>query len=43
MKNAYLLGSKIGRTVFVEPPRDYKKEGKIWIQKKNVYSTNDLS
>ena len=30
VKNAYLQGSKIDRTVFVEPPADYKKEGKIF-------------
>ena len=41
VKNAYLQGSKIGRTMFVEPSSDYKKEGKIWILKKNVYGTND--
>ena len=41
VKNTYIQGSKIGRTIFVEPPSDYKKEGKIWILKKNVYGTND--
>ena len=29
VKNTYIQGSKIGRTIFVEPPSDYKKEGKI--------------
>ena len=40
-KNAYLQGSKIGRTVYIEPPSDYKKEGKIWLILRNVYGTND--
>ena len=40
-KYAYLQGSKIGRTVYIEPPSDYKKEGKIWLILRNVYGTND--
>ena len=41
VKNAYLQVTKINRTVFVEPPADYKKEEKIWLLLKNVYGTND--
>ena len=41
--NAYLQGKEITRDVFVEPPSDYKKEGKIWKLKKTVYGTYDGS
>ena len=39
VKNAYLQGTKINRTV--EPSANYKREGKIWLLLKNVYGTND--
>ena len=41
VKNAFLQGKPIEREVFVEPPADYKKPGKIWRLKKNVYGTDD--
>ena len=41
VKNAFLQGKPIEREVYVEPPADYKKPGKIWRLKKNVYGTDD--
>ena len=41
--NAYLQGKEIDREVFVEPPADYKKPGKIWLLKKTVYQAFDGS
>ena len=41
VKNAYLQGKKINREVFVQPPADYAKPGKLWKLLKNVYGTYD--
>ena len=43
MKNAFLQGQKINRTVYLEPPKDYKKEGKIWRLNKCVYGLDDAA
>ena len=43
VKNAFLQGQHINRTVFVEPPKDQKKEGKIWKLNKCVYGLDDAA
>ena len=41
VKNAYLQGEALDRDVFMEPPQEQKKLGKIWKLKKAVYGMND--
>ena len=33
----------LDREVYIEPPKDIKKEGKIWNLKKPLYGLNDVS
>ena len=40
-KNAYLQGEMLEREVYMEPPIEQKKPGKIWKLKKAVYGMND--
>ena len=39
--NAYLQGEKLKREVYMEPPPEAKKPGKIWRLLKSVYGMND--
>ena len=43
VKNAFLQGLKINRNVFLEPPKDLKKQGKIWKLNKCVYGLDDAA
>ena len=40
-KAAFLQAEKLERDVFVEPPKDIKKEGIIWKLKKPIYGLED--
>ena len=41
VKNTYLQGEELQRTVFMEPPKEMKKLGIIWQIFKSVYGMND--
>ena len=41
IKNAYLQGEHLDRDIYMEPPPEQKKCGKIWKLKKAVYGMND--
>ena len=43
IKAAFLQAKGLEREVYMEPPRDIKKEGKIWKLKKTVYGLNNAS
>ena len=43
VKNAFLQGQKINRTVYLKPPKDLKKDGKIWRLNKCVYGLDDAA
>ena len=43
VKNAFLQGQRIDRDVFLEPPKDLKKPGKIWKLNKCVYGLDDAA
>ena len=38
---AFLQGAPLDREVFMNPPKEYKTEGKIWLLKKPVYGLAD--
>ena len=40
---AFLQAKGLDREVYMEPPKDVKKEGKIWKLKKPLYRLNDAS
>ena len=37
IKSAFLQGNKINRHVCVKPPKDFVREGKVWLLKKTLY------
>ena len=43
VKNAFLQGQSINRIVYLEPPKDYKKEGRLWKLRKCVYGLDDAA
>jgi hypothetical protein len=43
IRDAFLQSKDINRDVFVEPPKDLKKEGKLWKLKKSLYGLDDAS
>ena len=43
IKAAFLQSKVLDRDVFLEPPKDLKKEGIIWKLKKPLYGLNDAS
>ena len=43
IRAAFLQSREMDREVFIEPPRDIKKEGSIWRLKKPLYGLNDAS
>ena len=40
---AFLQAKNLDRKVYLQPLRDIKKEGKIWLLKKPLYGLNDAS
>ena len=43
IKAAFLQAKGLDREVFLEPPRDIKTEGKLWLLRKPLYGLNDAS
>ena len=43
IRAAFLQAKKLDREVFVRPPDDIKKEGKIWKLLKPLYGLDDAS
>ena len=43
IRAAFLQAKGLDREVYMEPPKDVKKEGKIWKLKKPLYGLNDAS
>ena len=43
IRAAFLQAKCLDREVYLEPPRDIKREGKLWILKKPLYRLNDAS
>merc|ERR1712002_185008 len=43
IRAAFLQAKGLDREVFMEPPKDVKKEGKLWKLKKPLYGLNDAS
>jgi hypothetical protein len=43
IRAAFLQAKILDREVYLEPPKDVKKEGKIWKLKKPLYGLNDAS
>ena len=43
IRAAFLQAKCFNREVYMEPPKDVKKEGKIWKLKKPLYGLNDAS
>ena len=43
VKNAFLQGQSINRTVYLEPPKGFKKKDKIWKLYKCVYGLDDAA
>ena len=43
IRAAFLQSKELDRDVFVEPPKDLKKENKIWKLKKPLYGLDDAS
>ena len=43
IRAAFLQAKKLDREVFVRPPNDIKKEGKIWKLLKPLYGLDDAS
>ena len=43
IRAAFLQSKELDRDVFVEPPKDLKKENKIWRLKKPLYELDDVS
>ena len=41
VKNAFLQGEKLNRRVYMGPPSEMKKPGKVWLILKSVYGMND--
>ena len=43
IKSAFLQGKEINRQVYLKPPKDFAREGKVWLLKKTVYGLMDAS
>ena len=43
VRSAFLQSNKIEREVYVEPPKEFKKEGLIWRLRKPAYGLNDAA
>ena len=43
IRAAFLQAKSLDREVYLEPPKDVKKEGKLWLLKKPLYGLNDAS
>ena len=43
IRAAFLQAKNLDRKVFLLPPKDVKKDGKIWLLKKPLYGLNDVS
>ena len=43
IKSAFLQGKEINRQVSLKPPKDFAREGKVWLLKKTVYELSDAS
>lgn len=43
VKSAFLQSKEIERDVFIQPPKDQRKPGKIWKLKKSLYGLGDAS
>ena len=43
IKSALLQGKEINRQVYLKPPKDFAKEGKVWLLKITVYGLLDAS
>ena len=43
IRAAFLQVKCLDKEVYLEPPRDVKKEGKLWMLKKPLYGLNDAS
>ena len=43
MTSAFLQGSPLDRDVYMEPPKEMKKRGKVWKLKKSAYGLYDAS
>ena len=41
IKSAFLYGKEINRQVYLKPPKDFAREGKVWLLKKTVYRLSD--
>ena len=42
-KSVFLQSKEINRQFFLKPPKDFAKEGKVWLLKKTVYGLLDTS
>ena len=42
IRAAFLQAKVLGREAYMEPPKNIKKEGKIWKLKKLLYGLNDI-
>ena len=43
IKAAFLQAEEIGRDVFVQPPKEYRRDGTLWRLKRPLYGLNDAS
>ena len=43
IKSAFLQGKEINRQVYLKPPKDFAREGKVWLLKETVYGLMDAS
>lgn len=43
VKSAFLHSKNIGRVIYIKPPKEVRKKGKLWLLKKPVYGLKDAS
>lgn len=43
IKSAFLRSKEIGRVLYLKPPKEVRKQGKIWLLKKPIYGLKDAS
>ena len=43
IRAAFLQAKSLDREVYLEPPKNIKREGKLWILRKPLYGLNDAS
>ena len=41
ISSAFLQGNAINRNVYLQPPKEYREEGKVWKLKRCIYGLND--